>query len=43
MSKKERLDKVLANMGYGSRKDVKKINQIWQGKSQRYCDFKWGN
>lgn len=25
MSKKERLDKVLANMGYGSRKDVKKI------------------
>ncbi|HSH35197.1 pseudouridine synthase [Schnuerera sp.] len=25
MNKKERLDKVLANMGYGSRKDVKKI------------------
>ena len=25
MLKKERLDKVLANMGYGSRKDVKKI------------------
>ena len=25
MAKKERLDKVLANMGYGSRKDVKKI------------------
>lgn len=25
MSKKERLDKVLANMGYGSRKDVKKL------------------
>ncbi|CAK7009235.1 MAG: Ribosomal small subunit pseudouridine synthase A [Tissierella sp.] len=25
MSKKERLDKILANMGYGSRKDVKKF------------------
>lgn len=25
MAKKERLDKILANMGYGSRKDVKKI------------------
>ena len=25
MAKKERLDKVLANMGYGSRKDVKKF------------------
>ena len=25
MAKKERLDKILANMGYGSRKDVKKL------------------
>ena len=25
MAKKERLDKVLSNMGYGSRKEIKKI------------------
>ena len=25
MIKKERLDKILSNMGYGSRKDVKKL------------------
>ncbi|NLJ98822.1 MAG: rRNA pseudouridine synthase, partial [Tissierellia bacterium] len=32
MIKKERLDKILSNMGYGSRKDIKKI--IKEGRVQ---------